>query len=567
MKYIKALFLGLFFLLTAQVVYSNGNETLYEDKCYVHLDKSFYVTGEVLWYKLYLPKALKDKPLTVRVFIFDQNKQVVDNFFLKSEGKTFVDGYYKIPFNAESGVYSLVFAAQNGNYKSTTKLAELLIPIYNDLETVDIAKDKLTVPYQEGELSEPGQQDLKISIELEKQKYKTRDEVISNITVTDASGNPVQANLSVSVRDWELTGGHVFNQNTLEAGENHELMVYDNFDNDLYFPADYRDNDGNPIEANLIGIWSRLENRMHFAKSDEKGQVYLKMPDFEGTIPVQFMAYKDTTDIKVDMETNLTLTKSGELIYTEGILKYLTLSRQRKKIFQIYTTLEYNIQPVKKPLEVLEMQPDRTFNLKEYEPFDNLPAYFLEITSAGVLFQKERNGRYVGKVYNPRQTFEGYYPGTALFIVDGKATMDGHFVANLEYNTIEKADIYLKPKSMRRQFSAMATDGAVVFTTNDPNFLMPANVEEDIKEINGLQSEAKFPVFQLADIQNNPHIPFFRPQLYWNPDVTTDETGATQLAYTQSDDVSTFQIEVVAQDEKGRIGKATIQYSVVAEMP
>lgn len=562
----KVIFCGLFLIFFSQISFSNNNDDLYDDKSYVHLDKSFYVTGEVIWYKLYLPKAVEGKPLSVRTLVYNAKKELLESFFLKSEGKTYVNGYYKIPFNANSGVYSLVFVAQNGEYKSTNKLAEVLVPIYNDLEDVSISKEDLTVPYQDGNVEEPGVKDLNISVKLNKDKFKTRDEVISNILITDKAGNPVKANLSVSVTDWELTGEGVIAPSTFETGEVHNLLVFDNLDNEIYFPGLYMDTNENPKQANVIGVWSRLENKMHFTKSDEKGQFFLKMPDFEGKLPAQFLAYKDTSNINVRLTNGVELIKSGELVYTEGILNYLTLSRQRKKIFQLYTSLESNIQPQKTPLEVQEMKSDRNINLKEYEAFDNLAAFFLEITSAGFQFQKQKDGKYAGKVYNPKQTFEGYFPGTALIIIDGKATKNGHFAANLEYDIVETAQVFMQPKNFRKQFSAMATDGAIVITTNDPNFQLPSNEEDDILEISGLQSKAKFPVFMPADIQNNPNIPFFRPQLYWNANLETDENGAVDCSFFQSDDISTFQIEIIAQDENGKIGRTTVKYEVTKNL-
>ena len=35
------------------------------DKCVIHFNKSFYVTGEIVWYQLYLAPSLKEKTIVI----------------------------------------------------------------------------------------------------------------------------------------------------------------------------------------------------------------------------------------------------------------------------------------------------------------------------------------------------------------------------------------------------------------------------------------------------------------------------------------------------------------------
>ena len=56
------------------------------DKCVVHLDKSFYVTGEIVWYQLYLTQAFKTKPAAIRATVLDANGLVQHSSFIKSSG-------------------------------------------------------------------------------------------------------------------------------------------------------------------------------------------------------------------------------------------------------------------------------------------------------------------------------------------------------------------------------------------------------------------------------------------------------------------------------------------------
>lgn len=655
----------LVFLLFCGSTFSNNPSNIAENSCIVHLDKSFYVTGEVAWFKLYLPPSVKDKPLVVRTFVFDQNGKVKEDFFLNSEGKTYVNGYYKIPFNNNSGMYRLVFIGQNGEQKVTIKLAETHFPIYNDLEALSIKKEDLHIPTSDNTVqvssdldvsfevesdpkfpkmekvmttftvqdqsSDPvtsevlvpnidwkvnasfddgigmyrmvfqkktddakltevlvpvGQNygavsigkdqltnktndeeslfvnDLDVSIKLNKGSFTAREEITASITLKDKAGNPVEGNMSVSVTDWTLTGASVLSPNNIIPGKALSTENISAIENELFYPGIIKDTSDVAIQANLVGAWSSEENSIQFTKSDASGHFYLKMPAYFGSKSVQFLGHGEQEDIRVELQNEVKNGESTDLVYTQGILDYLNLSRRRKKIFQLYTSLEYNIVPAEKPLEITEMKPDRTVNLKEYEAFETLPLFFTEITSAGVRFLKNRNGQYEAGIYNPKQTFEGYFPGKPLFVIDGKVTRNADYVARIKYDLIETAGIYSDPRSMRRQFTAMAPAGAIVFTTNDPDFKLLAEEEEDIFEVNGLQKPADFPVFDPSSINNNPYQPFFRPQLYWNPAIETDNVGTAEVSFFQTDDVSTFLIEVVVQSADGRIVRGERKYVV-----
>ena len=61
------------------------------ENIYLHLDKSFYVTGEIIWYKLYLGTNLKDQPITIRATVANPEGKIVGDNFLKSEGRTGLD--------------------------------------------------------------------------------------------------------------------------------------------------------------------------------------------------------------------------------------------------------------------------------------------------------------------------------------------------------------------------------------------------------------------------------------------------------------------------------------------
>ena len=127
-KWVIVLLLGLFPALnpiSAQVVT--------RDQCLLHLDKSFYVSGEIAWYKLYLPAFFRDKDLSVRVSVTDQAGHILRSHYLKNAGKTYVEGYYKVPFDLVTGMYHLVFEGADKAARKFERLAEAAVPMISDL--------------------------------------------------------------------------------------------------------------------------------------------------------------------------------------------------------------------------------------------------------------------------------------------------------------------------------------------------------------------------------------------------------------------------------------------------
>ncbi len=79
-----------------------------EEKIFVHTDKSFYLTGEIAWFKLYVVNAANNKPLTLSkvayVEILDSNnKAILRAKIALKEGEG--NGSFYLPVNLNSGNY------------------------------------------------------------------------------------------------------------------------------------------------------------------------------------------------------------------------------------------------------------------------------------------------------------------------------------------------------------------------------------------------------------------------------------------------------------------------------
>ena len=531
----------------------------YNDKCFVHLDKSFYVNGEVIWYKVYLPRQVENKPVALKAFLQDEAGNTVDYIFLKTEGKTYTSGYYKIPFDCSPGVYHLLITAMDDTFLEAVVLADIEIPIYNDQEIPPSAVTENT-PKESGAKSVF--EDLKVVVELENNSLKPRDEAKINIRVTDANGQPVQANLSVAVTDWKLSGTEVMDRPSLNAGNSVFPNTFYSLRSSVYTKARLVNEEGSPLQANVLGTFSPKENQMLYTKTNQEGIIFLELPEFYGSKSIQYLGYENEyEEISIAPIPDPVAKGSKSLHYSPEIIEYLNYSRQRKKIYQMFTALEFQLDPEIPNLEGQVFEPDYSLNIQEYERFDNMAAFFREILTP-LRFREVTDSIFIARMYNPRmKRVNNYFPGKPLFIIDGKLTRNGDFIAKMKLDHVQRVDIFYEPAKLKKMLNVFGNNGMVQIITDLPEVSIPSNDNEDIVHINGYQAPLTFPAFTSEEFEGNSYRPFFRPQLYWNPQVETNGSGQASCSFFQSDDLSTFRIEVVAQAKDGTIGRGQVLYS------
>ena len=532
------------------------------DKCVVHLDKSFYVTGEIVWYQLYLSQAFKAKPVAIRATIIDANGVVQHSSFLQSEGTTAVNGYYKIPFNLKSGNYLLQFSGINKASKLPVLFVETQLPIYNDLEGI-----AQTVSNNSNSgLGQPTNQannELDISIQLPKNTFRAREKVAPTIVVKNKAGNTVAANLSVSVVDWDLVGDDLMNAENLRSGEAVDGNTIGIISDKLYLKGIAKEDTGNPHAEKVLGAYSRTEDKVLYTRTNDNGEFYLAIPEFYGDRGFQILGQQsDYEQIRIAEENQIAINRLQPLPTNDKIANYLVLSRQRKKIFQRYSSVESNFVTEKYSTSRKTIKADASFIIKEYEDFEFMSIFFKENLTP--LRFELQDSTYIAKMYNPKNqsAYDKFFRGKPFIIVDDIVTRNGDFLARMRMTDVEKVELFYDLKKLNKQYKLFGSNGVTKITTYDKIESLPVFEANNVITVNGVQKSATFPTFDPAQINNNRFQPFFRPQVYWNADLTTKKDGQATFDYFQTDDRSTFQIRVVAQSEDGSVGYKTFKYTV-----
>jgi len=129
----------------------NGyNKNVLREKIYVHTDKTFYVTGEIAWFKLYTTDGVLHKPLSLSkvayVEVLDkENKPVAQAKIALKEGEG--NGSFHFPLTLSSGYYKLrAYTNWMKNFDADL-FFEKVITIINPLKAQPASTNKVPLKY------------------------------------------------------------------------------------------------------------------------------------------------------------------------------------------------------------------------------------------------------------------------------------------------------------------------------------------------------------------------------------------------------------------------------------
>lgn len=525
-----------------------ANTNALTDKVIIHLNQSFYVNGDRIWYKIYLPTTYKSIDLPIKVALIGSNGKAIQEGYINTNGHTFIDGQIKIPLDLSSGTYHLVAYGTHNRTKDFLRIAEIFIPIYNDLQR-DL---KITPPDKQIPIKKelPFKQALDLSIHLTNTHFTTRQKINATIDIVDKNGQPVQANLSIAIRDVSLTQPAITNGQTVWAIRPGVATFPHILDTTIFIKGKASTLADKTKKLPILSAYSSMDRQFYYAKTGEAGDFTLNLPDFNTNTPIQFINFQQGA-INVQLTNQLPISRNPILIVNKAVLNYLEWSRKRKKIVQLFKTSEDLILENVVAEKIKTLSPDRQFILSTYEHFDSMYDLCKEV-STPLKFRKNKDGSIYAKMFNPARGVRKFYTANPIFIIDGKVTRDPEFVNQIDMYQVEKIDLYFEKEKLERLFGPMGQGGVVFIKTLIPNIQIPSAEENTIFLINGFYPKA----------HNNPsnanlplvNMPIFQPSQYWIGDQTTNEQGKTGFSFLQTDDLGAFEIEVVAQDAAGNIG-------------
>ncbi len=533
----------------------------------IHIDKPFYVTGEVAWYKIYLPSGFENISGKIKAIVQGNNNQVVDESFVQLE-KSMISGYYKIPFDLKSGLYHFSFYGLENKTFDPIKILEFEVPIYNDLNGEGLQP---IFPQEDlmGYIPNASSGNLNLNLTSDKESYSLSEKVRLSAEVRNSDGELVPANLSISVVDKGLIGKSLETGCVFSKPIQLKFGVMLGLDERTYVQGNIYDANDNPVKISVIGAFNSEENKMFYSRSDESGKFTILMKDQLGRSKLQIAGYlyEEYADTRINLRaedpvtTNIAMTSQ----YDDDITSYLEVSNKRKRIYQHFNQLENEIIIKDYAKNRSEVRPNKTFKINEYVNFETVGKFFDEILGSQLNFLKSGD-KITARMFNPESNKNGgrsddyYFLRSPVFIVDGKITKDAQFIYNMKSDNVDMVELYYDWRDITKQFGTFGEFGYVIIKTNQRDFKLPQGDEEDIISYTGLQPIVEFPV-QISEKDRS--FPAFKPLLYWQPNHFVKDEKTKEIEFLTSDDISSFEVVVVARTLDGIILQNRINLSTV----
>lgn len=543
----------IFSLFSLLIITSNNVFAENKGRIVVHFDKPFYIAGEYIWYKIYLPSSYKEQDINLSVNLFDSTKSVHQQFFLETNGQNSAYGYIKIPFDWNSQSYNLTFSERDHALKKDIIIAWVNIPIFNENE------EGFTRAFSINQHTSTSNLDNKhiLNIQLRDTIFHVLDKIQANLQVKDKNGIPIKASFSVSIRDWNLTNVSSSLKQTIFPFPFFNNQLVDRTDNQLHLKFKVREFKNQSGEPTTLYAYIPSDNQFFHSAVDMNGYFDLVVPKFFGKKSVHFFTTNDT-NIEVELlipDTNLNTNRPFK-VSSSQITTYLENSRLRKKIYTLYAKVETPLNFVfTSNTDTSTLKPDRSIRINDYKFFPTLPLFLKEVPTT-LKYRKTKGKQYTFKMFNPGFRRREFYTGNPLFIVDGQIIKDQQFIATLDMREIEKLDLFFNEGSLQQYFGEIGKSGVVFISSHSGRIKLPEN---NTINISGLSYPPTYPI---AIESPKSEVPIFRPLLYWHPQLQTNSLGECDFAFIQSHDKGKFMIEVVAQTADGEILRSHKFYEV-----
>lgn len=259
-----------------------------QEKVYLHLDKPYYYKGEQLFFKAYLnyanPNLRKELSKVVYVELISENRDILIQKKFKIENGQAVGDMFLPDTLDQKKYYLRSYTTWNRNYGPDTYFVKA-VPV---LSPYDRMKDS--------EASQESKSQILVEFKPDKNEYSIRDKVSVGVNLKDKNGNPVSANLSVSVTDNNYVTPISLNPtilNGLTIKEIPKHITTDKFtypiEKDMNISGQFLNGKGKPEEIPFTAYFNNLSSSLDL-ESDAEGKFNLEEMDFYGPLDFTFMA-------------------------------------------------------------------------------------------------------------------------------------------------------------------------------------------------------------------------------------------------------------------------------------
>ena len=550
MRFIKQVY---FLLALLTVILSSGTvfaQNSGKEAAYLQTDRTTYIAGEPIYYKLYVLDAITGKPSETSKVGYILIRATNQNPVIKLKvdiTRGAGNGKILLPDSLNSGAYQLVaFTSLMKNQGTPLFSKEIVIVNRFDKElnfkfTNHSATDTLKT-----------QKDSSFIISTDKIEYGPREKVTVNLGKLNS-----KTTLAISVseeisKNQDKTIKETFLRLSDDSFKTQSINNYLPESRGKILRGMVQDEVSGKNIPNAVILLSCMDSipNLQYAITNANGIFQLLLDDYYNAKEL-FLTIKDIPvgqhwKIRLDDDFAMPDRWNPTIVSTRNNSKaFFTKSQQIAYINKTYQlNNDENGEPAKEKASICPRfyyNPGKTTVLSDFVQLNDFPEIVVELfPTIRVIKNKE-----LYKVLLMNDT--KYVYSEPVIFLDGVFVDDVSKIIGLGSEKIKKIDVL----AAERVFGDLVFNGVIAITSKSNEILRTKPAPQSVWIINEKRQSGNSFVSIRPDLLQSSTTPFFKQLLYWNPEMKLDENGAKSFEFFTSDNTGDFIIKAEGISEDG----------------
>lgn len=535
-------------------------ERVLHERVYLQTDKSLYLAGELVWFKM-LTTDETGCPLTFSkvgyVELLDESSNQVQAKIELAGGVG--EGWLMLPLTLPTGNYRLVAYTRYMQNEGESVYFERLLPVVNTFttdHTADLAADSVAVPYEVGLNT--------VSLSVDRASYPTRS--VGQLQLSDLPADVHTLSVSIAGRELiPVSAQYTLSEWQAQVGtlpvSSFETHVTPEFEGHILTGKVVNlQGEQSVTTETLIPIlgFTGDQIRIFGGRMDEQANVEFFTKRISGTHEIVTTVFHSGVGAyRVDVQSPFAALEAKPIprLSLNPVWKDYLLGRsvglQVLHGFQADSMSQAVTQEA-----MFRWTPTRSYLLDEYTRFTTMEEVVIEFIPS-LRFTRFNNKRILSVLTEERTSFT---VGNSIVLLDGIPIVEHENIFRYDPLKVKSIDIYRG----RFAFGDQIVNGIASFKTYDNDYPgLSVDSSTQFFDYEGTQSHRLFhvPAYD-TDAQRRSRLPDYRHTLLWEPVVPVNGATTLIIPFTTSDVTGDFVITVEGLTREGKAVYGTSMFKV-----
>ncbi|MDR2914808.1 MAG: hypothetical protein LBV74_08265 [Tannerella sp.] len=534
-------------------------ENALRERVYVHTDKQTYLSGELLWMKLYLTNEA-GKPVSFsKVGYVELLDETTAHIQVKLEIiNGIAEGWMELPVTLPTGNYRMIAYTRNMRNEDESVFFNKTIGIINTFQAdasvgIDTVPPEISVSLDDSNIPVTTGQQTYTTCTPGEIRIQGLPEDIHSLSVAVTGRDFIPA--SEDIRKWSSRLDE-YSNTTIKSDflPEYEGHIISGRITDVLTGQP-------PVNENVYSLLGFIGDQVRTfgAMMDGNNNVRFITRRISGVqeLAVTSVALSDKK-CRVDIETPFAL-------HSEKTLSPYVLNPDwEKQLLQRSVGLQVqhaylgdSIDRMDTTYSYFQWKPDRSYILDEYTRFTTMEEIVIEFIPS-LRFRRYNNKRFLSVLLNDNDAFS---LGNTLVLLDGIPIIDHEIIFNYNPLLLYKIDVY-RDKFV---FGNKRFEGMVFLTTYKRDY--PTLVTDETTHLfdyEGTQARRHFfSPYYPKETERGRKTPDFRHTLLWKPDVEPDGQSSISIPFSTSELTGEFQVTVEGLTKDGKAIRGLSFFNVI----